>query len=229
MRRRRRRAGAGSPRPSLVARRSARLAGGGFARGYPGRVRHGDQPGPRRRLARSSPAGRRAPPTARALWAMVDALCAADPHLGVTSFVDHAAGRTPFPPPRWHARATAFGGGRGRLRRYRTRAGGDGVQAVLQLQPGRRGAGRQIEPCRECACSIACPRACRSGRSIRCRPCGSAVVEIYTTLAALAAGRSAGSIQNAQICQPQRRAGGIGQRVRSGVSARSPTMSAMRC
>ena len=29
------------------------------------------------------------PPDARTLWAMVDRLCAGDPHLGVSSFVDH--------------------------------------------------------------------------------------------------------------------------------------------
>jgi hypothetical protein len=35
------------------------------------------------------PGWSQSPATARDLWALVDAICAHDPHLGVTSFVDH--------------------------------------------------------------------------------------------------------------------------------------------
>jgi hypothetical protein len=55
------------------------------------------------------------PPDARSLWAMVDALCASDPHLGVSSFVDHPEIARHF---RRHGsrEGDLFGGGRGRFR-----------------------------------------------------------------------------------------------------------------
>lgn len=55
------------------------------------------------------------PPDAKALWALVDRLCAEDPHLAATSFVDHVEASRHF---RRHGGRTGdrFGTGRGRLR-----------------------------------------------------------------------------------------------------------------
>ncbi|MES2494285.1 MAG: hypothetical protein V4579_13535 [Pseudomonadota bacterium] len=55
------------------------------------------------------------PSDARALWALVERRCAADPHLGVTSFVDHPAAALHFR-RRGGREGQLFGGGRGRLR-----------------------------------------------------------------------------------------------------------------
>ena len=61
------------------------------------------------------PAWPQSPPDARCLWAMVDEICAADPHLAVSSFVDHPEIAPHF---RRHAgrQGIHFGKGRGRLR-----------------------------------------------------------------------------------------------------------------
>ena len=86
------------------------------------------------------------PPDAQALWALVDAACADDPHIGVASFVDHAeasryfrltAGRGSAIPPRdattpWAAFAD-----------QRSRSGR--LQSIQQLQPRRASASRQVE------------------------------------------------------------------------------------
>ncbi len=55
------------------------------------------------------------PPDARSLWALVERLCADDPHLAATSFVDHPQAARHF---RRHGGRTGdlFGTGRGRLR-----------------------------------------------------------------------------------------------------------------
>ena len=55
------------------------------------------------------------PPDARALWAFVDELCAADPHLAASGFVDHLEASRHF---RRHGgrEGDLFGGGRGRFR-----------------------------------------------------------------------------------------------------------------
>ncbi len=57
----------------------------------------------------------RSPPDARALWALVDEICADDPHLSASSFVDHVEAARHF---RRHGgrEGAHFGGGRGRLR-----------------------------------------------------------------------------------------------------------------
>lgn len=130
------------------------------------------------------------PPDARSLWAAVDTICAADPHLSVTSFVDHAEAARHF---RRHGgrEGNLFGGGRGRLR-------------VTELAQARMG-------CRPCS-NFNLVGAAQVGKSSlsgmrmlhrltgilpvwpvdRLPPGGSVVVEIYTSLAALEAGRSAG-------------------------------------
>lgn len=68
------------------------------------------------------------PPDAHALWALVDTLCAADPHLAATSFVAHAEARRHFrqlrdcgdlfPPGRGRFRAVEHGQARMRLSPY---------------------------------------------------------------------------------------------------------------
>ncbi|MFM5922943.1 MAG: hypothetical protein ACKOPG_01990 [Novosphingobium sp.] len=129
------------------------------------------------------------PSDARALWALVDRLCAADPHLSVSSFVDHLDAARHF---RRHGgrEGDLFGGGRGRLRVT------ERVQEAMGCKPcsnfnlvGAAQVGKS---------SLAGMRLLHrlSGRlpvwPVDFLPeSGSAVVEIYTTIAAMAAGRSA--------------------------------------
>jgi hypothetical protein len=129
------------------------------------------------------------PAEARALWALVDAICGDDPHLSVSSFVDHREAARHF---RRHGgrEGDLFGGGRGRLR----------VTERAQEAMG----------CRPCSNfnlvgAAQVGKASLSGMRLLHRlggrlpvwpidplpPAGSAVVEIYTTIAAMAAGRSA--------------------------------------
>ena len=130
------------------------------------------------------------PADARALWAMVDALCAADPHLGVTSFVDHPQAARHF--RRHGAReGDCFGGGRGRFRVT------ERAQEAMGCKPysnfnlvGAAQVGKS---------SLSGMRLLnRLPARLPVWPVdplpasGSVVTEIYTTLAALAAGPSAG-------------------------------------
>lgn len=128
-------------------------------------------------------------PDARALWAQVDAICADDPHLSVSSFVDH-------PEVARHLRrhggreGDCFGGGRGRLRVT------ERAQETMGCKPysnfnlvGAAQVGKS---------SLTGMRLLHrlEGRlpvwPIDPLPAaGPVVVEIYTTLAAMAAGRSA--------------------------------------
>ncbi|MFM5954506.1 MAG: hypothetical protein ACKOPE_09415 [Novosphingobium sp.] len=129
------------------------------------------------------------PPNARALWAQIDRICEADPHLSVSSFVDHSDAARHF---RRHGgrEGDRFGGGRGRFRvteRAQEAMGCKpysnfnlvgaaqvGKSSLTGMRLLHRLAGRlpvwPIDPL---------PQS------------GSAVVEIYTTIAAMAAGRSA--------------------------------------
>ena len=130
------------------------------------------------------------PADARALWAMIDRICADDPHLGVASFVDHPEASRHF---RRHGgrEGDRFGGGRGRFR-------------VTERAQERMG-------CRPCS-NFNLVGAAQVGKSsltgmrmlhrlagrlpvwpIDPLPAhGGVVVEIYTGLAAIAAGRPAG-------------------------------------
>jgi hypothetical protein len=130
------------------------------------------------------------PPDAKTLWVLVDAICADDPHFGASSFVDHADAAPHF---RRHGgrEGALFGGGRGRFRatelaqeRMGCRpysnfnlvgAAQVGKSSLTGMRVLHRLAGRipvwPIEPL---------PGA------------GSVIVEIYTALAAMAAGRRAG-------------------------------------
>jgi hypothetical protein len=135
------------------------------------------------------------PSGARALWAMVDRLCAGDPHLSVSSFVDHVEAARHF---RRHGgregdRFTpdGRGGGRGRFRVTEL------AQEALGCKPysnfnlvGAAQVGKS---------SLSGMRMLhRLGGRLPVWPVdalperGSLLVEIYTTIAAIEAGRLAG-------------------------------------
>ena len=129
------------------------------------------------------------PASARELWALVEAVCADEPHLGATKFADHLDIAPHF---RRHGgrEGAAFGGGRGRFRQTehgQARAGcrpysnfnlvgaaqvGKGSLAGIRLlhRLQHRYAVWPFDPVPDR---------------------GSVLVEIYTTLAAIAAGRTA--------------------------------------
>ena len=130
------------------------------------------------------------PADARALWALIDQLCADDPHLSVGSFVDHLEVARHF---RRHGgrEGEHFGGGRGRFRVT------ERAQEALGCKPysnfnlvGAAQVGKS---------SLSGMRLLhRLSGHLPVWPVdplpenGSVVVEIYTTIAAMAAGRSAG-------------------------------------
>jgi len=130
------------------------------------------------------------PPDARALWGMIDRLCADDSHLAASSFVDHAEAARHF---RRHGgrEGDLFGGGRGRFRVT------ERAQEAMGCKPysnfnlvGAAQVGKS---------SLTGMRLLhRLQGHLPVWPIdplpssGSVVVEIYTTLAAMAAGRSAG-------------------------------------
>ena len=130
------------------------------------------------------------PADAKGLWALIDAVCEGEPHLSVGDFVDHPEASAHF---RRHGgrEGAAFGGGRGRFRVTELAqqrmgctpysnfnlvgAAQVGKSSLSGMRVLHRLAGRvpvwPIDPLREA---------------------GSVICEIYTTIAAMAAGRSAG-------------------------------------
>lgn len=134
------------------------------------------------------------PPDARALWALVDRICADDPHLAAGSFVDHEQASRYF-------------------RRHRQR---EGIHFHAPEAPHRRGRFRVTE---QAQAALGCKpysnfnlvgaaqvgKSSLTGMRVLHRlngvvpvwpidalpPQGSAVVEIYTAIAAIDAGRSA--------------------------------------
>lgn len=134
------------------------------------------------------------PASARELWALVETICAADPHLAAASFVDHPVASAYF---RRHggregahfAQGAIGGRGRFRVTEHAQQAAGCKPYSNFNLV-GAAQVGKS---------SLTGMRVLHrlSGR-IPVWPFdplpqqGSLVVEIYTTLAALAAGRSAG-------------------------------------
>lgn len=130
------------------------------------------------------------PLDARALWTLIDALCANDDHLGVSAFVDHPEAARHF---RRHGgrEGDLFGGGRGRFRVTELAQQAMGCKPYSNFNlVGAAQVGKS---------SLTGMRLLHrlDGRlpvwPVDPLPdCGSAVVEIYTTIAAMAAGRSAG-------------------------------------
>lgn len=130
------------------------------------------------------------PADARSLWALIDEVCAHDPHLGAASFVDHPDIAAYF---RRHGgrEGARFGGGRGRLRVT------EHAQARMGLSPysnfnlvGAAQVGKS---------SLTGMRVLnRLADKLAVWPIdplpeqGAVLCEIYTSLAAIEAGRSAG-------------------------------------
>jgi hypothetical protein len=130
------------------------------------------------------------PADARSLWALVDRLCADDPHLSVTHFVDHPDIARHF---RRHGKREGdlFGGGRGRFRvtELAQRAMGckpySNFNLVGAAQVGKSSLSGMRMLHRLLGRLPIWPIDPLPSR-------GSVVTEIYTTIAAMAAGRSAG-------------------------------------
>jgi hypothetical protein len=130
------------------------------------------------------------PHDARTLWALVDALCADDPHLAASSFVDHSEVARHF---RRHGGRTGdvFGSGRGRLRLTEVRQREQGLNPYSNFNLiGAAQVGKS---------SLTGMRMLhRLGGRLPVWPIdpvpsqGSVVVEIYTSLAAVAAGLAKG-------------------------------------
>lgn len=130
------------------------------------------------------------PADAPGLWALVDRICAGDPHLGVSAIVDHPEASAHF---RRHGgrEGVLFGGGRGRLRMT------EQAQARLGCQPTSNF--NLVGAAQVGKASLAGMRLLNrlEGRlavwPVDPLPAhGSVVCEIYTTIAAMAAGRAAG-------------------------------------
>ena len=129
------------------------------------------------------------PATAPALWQLVDEICASDPHLAASALVDHSHASAHF---RRHGgrEGAQFGGGRGRLRVTEQAQARQGLKPYSNFNlVGAAQVGKS---------SLTGMRVLhRLRRALPVWPIdplppqGSLVVEIYTSLAALAAGRSA--------------------------------------
>jgi hypothetical protein len=137
------------------------------------------------------PAWRDSPPDARSLWALVESLCAADPHLGASSFVDHPEIARHY---RRHGgrEGDLFGGGIGRLRLTERKG-----QIALGCRPTSNF--NLVGASQVGKASLTGMRVLhRLDGKIALWPFdplaeeGSVAVEIYTTIAAIAGGRSAG-------------------------------------
>lgn len=130
------------------------------------------------------------PSDARGLWALVERLCAEDPHLAAGSFVDHPEASRHF---RRHGgrEGDLFGGGRGRLRITEVAQQAQGLNPYSNLNlVGAAQVGKS---------SLTGMRLLhRARRRLPIWPfdpdpgTGSLIVEIYTSLAALAAGKRKG-------------------------------------
>lgn len=129
------------------------------------------------------------PPDARALWALVDTMCAADPHLAASSLLSHDEARRHFR-QRW-ALGDLFVAGRGRMRRC------EFGQAAMGLNP--TSCFNLVGPAQVGKSSLTGMRVFhRLGGTLPFWPfdpvpeTGPCLVEIYTTIAARAAGAPRG-------------------------------------
>jgi hypothetical protein len=135
------------------------------------------------------------PPDARALWALVERLSADNPHLGAQGFVDHAEASRYF---RRH------GGREGPAFRCDDASHGRGRFRVAELEQARMGCKpysnfNLVGAAQVGKSSLTGMRVLHALSGLvpiwpidPLPPTGSVVVEIYTTLAAMAAGRSPG-------------------------------------
>ena len=128
------------------------------------------------------------PPDAQTLWALVNHICADDPHFAASSFVDHVEAARHF--RRHGARKGEFFSGRGRLRETEQAQARAGLRPYSNLNlVGAAQVGKS---------SLTGMRVLhRLTGQIPVWPFdapggGSRIVEIYTSIAALAGGRTAG-------------------------------------
>lgn len=135
------------------------------------------------------------PSDAKALWAQIDRLCADDPHLSATSFVDH---------PEVSRHFRRHGGRQGDLFPAEGERGGQGRFRVTERAQAAMGCKPYSNFNLVGAAQVG--KSSLTGMRLLHRlggrlpvwpidplpPAGSVVTEIYTTLAAMAAGRSAG-------------------------------------
>ncbi|MGN6817158.1 MAG: hypothetical protein ACTHJR_00635 [Sphingomonas sp.] len=136
------------------------------------------------------PGWNESPPDAKSLWALVDRLSTDDPHLAASTFVDHAEASRHF---RRHGgrEGDMFGGGRGRLRMSEVGQQQQGLNPYSNLNlVGAAQVGKS---------SLTGMRVVhRLDGKLPIWPFdpvpdrGSLIVEIYTSLAAIAAGRAKG-------------------------------------
>lgn len=129
------------------------------------------------------------PATARELWALIDSLCEADEHLAASSFVAHMEARRHF--RHRGQEGDMFGGGRGRFRvtEHAQQAMGCNPYSNFNLVGAAQVGKSSLTGMRMLH---------RLARALPVWPVdplpqeGSAVVEIYTSLAAIHAGRRKG-------------------------------------
>lgn len=136
------------------------------------------------------------PPDARSLWALVDRICAGDPHLAASSFVDHADVNAYFRRHKgregalFHAPDAAHRRGRFRVTEERQAALGCSPYSNFNLVGAAQVGKSSLTGMRVLH---------RLNRRIPVWPIdplpasGSAIVEIYTAIPAIAAGRRAGA------------------------------------
>ena len=137
------------------------------------------------------------PPDARALWALVDGISAGDPYLAASTFVDHPEASRHF---RRHGgrEGDQYGGGRGRLRVSEVEQRRQGLNPYSNLNlVGAAQVGKS---------SLTGMRVVhRLAGKLPIWPfdpapaSGSLIVEIYTSLAAVAAGRAKGRTKMTSI------------------------------
>lgn len=139
----------------------------------------------------------RSPPDARALWALVDEICAQDAHLAANSFVDHPDAARHF---RRHGnrKGDLYGAGGGRLRETERAQREQGLNPYSNMNlVGAAQVGKS---------SLTGMRVLNRVQHRlpiwpfdSCPNDGSLIVEIYTSIAALAAGRAKGRTKMTSI------------------------------
>jgi len=157
------------------------------------------------------------PADARSLWGPVDRLCAPDPHLAVAGFVDHAEASRHY---RRHGgrQGDLFDGGRGRFRvteRAQERMGCkpySNFNLVGAAQVGKSSLTGMRLLHRLASRLPVWPIDPLPDR-------GSVLVEIYTTIAAMAAGRSAGRSKMRTVADLNTALATLGSQATSGAGA----------